>query len=76
MVIQANNINCIQQLLLTSALFINDVLVSNGEAEGAAVPSEAAVLGLILGGVGIGIVIGVEVISTNCFDALLGGVPK
>lgn len=68
------NINCIQQLLLTSALFINDVLVSDDKAEGAAVPLEAAVRSIILGGVVI--VVGVKVLLTNRFDALLGGVPK
>lgn len=74
MVIQTNDINCIQQLFLTSALFINDVLVSDDKAEGAAVPSEAAVRGIIIGGVVI--IVGVKVVLTNRFEALLGGVPK
>ena len=54
------------------ALFIKDVLIGDGELERATIASGAAVLDSILGGVAMWIE---DVLSTNLFDEILGGVP-
>lgn len=50
-----------------SALLINEVLIGVEELEEEAISSEVALIGIILGGVGV--------IVTNRFGAHLGGVP-